>query len=105
MTFAVFSTGGKQYLAQEGDRVRIEKIKGDYKVGDSVTFTDILVLSDDKNIKVGTPTIAGAEVKAEITKIDRLPKVIIIKFKQKSKNPKRNGHRQPFFEVKITSVK
>jgi large subunit ribosomal protein L21 len=105
MTFAVFQTGGKQYLAQEGDKVRIEKIIGDYKVGDAISFKDVLVLSDDKDIKVGTPMVEGAEVKAEITKIDRLPKVTVIKYLQKSRYFKKNGHRQPFFEVKITSVK
>lgn len=105
MTFAVFQTGGKQYLAQEGDRIRIEKIIGDYKVGDAVTFTDVLVLSDDKDIKIGTPIVSGAEVKAEITQIARLPKVTVIKYLQKSRYFKKNGHKQPFFEVKITSVK
>lgn len=105
MTFAVFQTGGKQYLAQEGDRIRIEKIIGDYKVGDAISFKDVLVLSDDKDIKIGTPMIVGSEVKAEITKIDRLPKVTVIKYLQKSRYFKKNGHRQPFFEVQITSVK
>ena len=105
MTFAVFSTGGKQYLAQEGDKVKIEKIIGDYKVGDTLSFNEVLVLSDDKDIKVGTPTVAGAEVKAEITKIARLPKVTVIEYLQKSRYFKKNGHKQPYFEVKITSVK
>ncbi len=105
MTFAVFQTGGKQYLAEVGNKVRIEKIKGDYKVGDAISFKDVLVVSDDKDIKVGTPTISGAEVKAEITKIDRLPKVTVIKYLQKSRYFKKNGHRQPFFEVKVTEIK
>jgi len=104
MTFAVFQTGGKQYLAQEGDKIRIEKIIGDYKVGDAVSFKDVLVLSDDKDIKIGTPMIIGAEVKAEITKIDRLPKVTVIKYLQKSRYFKKNGHRQPYFEVQINSL-
>ena len=104
MTFAVFQTGGKQYLAQEGDRIRIEKIIGDYKVGDAVSFKDVLVLSDDKDIKIGTPMIEGAEIKAEITQIARLPKVTVIKYLQKSRYFKKNGHKQPFFEVKITSL-
>ena len=105
MTFAVFSTGGKQYLAQEGERIRIEKIIGDYKIGDSLTFKDVLVLSDDKDIKIGTPMIDGVEIKAEITNIARLPKVTVIKYLQKSRYFKKNGHKQPYFEVKITSVK
>ena len=105
MTFAVFQTGGKQYLAEVGDKVKIEKIIGEYKVGDAVSFSDVLLLSDEGKVVIGTPAIKGAEVKAEITKIDRLPKVTVIKYKQKSRYFKKNGHKQPYFEVKITSVK
>jgi ribosomal protein L21 len=105
MTFAVFSTGGKQYIAEEGKKLKIEKIKGDFKVGDSISFTEVLLSVNGDDVKVGGPLVAGAEVKAEIIKIARAPKVIVLKYKQKSRYQKKNGHRQHYFEVKITSVK
>lgn len=105
MTFAVISTGGKQYIAEEGKKLKIEKIIGDYKEGDVISFDQVLLLSDDKEIKIGTPVVKGAEVKAEITKIGKLPKVTVIRYKQKSRYFKKNGHKQPYFEVKITTVK
>jgi large subunit ribosomal protein L21 len=105
MKYAVIANGGKQYIAEEGKKIKIEKITGEYKVGDVVSFSDVLLLANDKDVKVGTPTIAGSEVKAEITRIDRAKKIIVLKYKQKSRYQKRNGHRQPFFEVKISSIK
>src|SRR3989344_827476 len=99
--FAVIETGGKQYLVSTGDTVRIEKIKGDHKVGDSVAFEKVLLVENGSDTTIGTPYISGAKVSAEITKIDRAPKVVVIKYKAKSRYFKKRGHRQPFFEVKI----
>ena len=103
--FAVIETGGKQYLVSTGDIVRIEKIKGDHKVGDSVAFEKVLLVENGSDTTIGTPYISGAKVSAEITKIDRAPKVVVIKYKAKSRYFKKRGHRQPFFEVKIKTIK
>jgi len=103
--FAVIETGGKQYLVSTGDTVRIEKIKGDHKVGDSVAFEKVLLVENGSDTTIGTPYISGAKVSAEITKIDRAPKVVVIKYKAKSRYFKKRGHRQPFFEVKIKTIK
>jgi large subunit ribosomal protein L21 len=103
--FAVIFTGGKQYKASVGSLVSIEKIIGEYKKGDKLSFDKVLLVDDGKDTTIGTPYIKGAKVDAEIVEIGRSRKVMVVKYKQKSRYLKRNGHRQPFFQVKITSIK
>lgn len=105
MEFAVIKTGGKQYKVSEGNVFSIEKIKGEYKKGDKVVFDKVLLVDDGKDTTIGTPYIVGAKVNAEIMEIGRTRKVLVVKYKQKSRYLKRNGHRQPFFKVKIISIK
>ncbi len=105
MEFAVIQTGGKQYKVSKGDVVSVEKIKGEYTKGDKVSFDKVLLVDDGKNTTIGTPYISGAQVDAEIMQVGRARKVLVVKYKQKSRYLKRNGHRQPFFKVKITSIK
>lgn len=105
MEFAVIQTGGKQYKVSEGGLVSIEKIKGEYTKGDKISFDKVLLVDDGKDATIGTPYIKGAKVDAEIVEIGRARKVMVIKYKQKSRYLRRNGHRQPFFKVKITSIK
>ena len=105
MEFAVIQTGGKQYKVSEGEVLSVEKIKGEYKEGDKLSFDQVLLVSNDKDTTVGTPYIDGAKVNAEIVEIGRSRKVMVIKYKQKSRYLRRNGHRQPFFKVKITGIK
>jgi large subunit ribosomal protein L21 len=105
MEFAVIQTGGKQYKVSVGGLVSIEKIKGEYKKGDKVSFDKILLVDDGKDTTIGTPYIKGAKVEAEITEIGRTRKVLVVKYKQKSRYLRRNGHRQPYFKVKILSIK
>ncbi len=102
--FAIIETGGKQYLVSEGDTLKIEKIKGDHKVGDSIVFDRVLVVDNGNDTTIGTPYIAGAKVSAEIKKVARAKKVVVIKYKAKSNYFKKRGHRQPFFEVMITKL-
>lgn len=103
--FAVIATGGKQYLVSEGKSVKIEKMKGEFKEGDSITFDEVLLVDDGSTTKVGEPTVSGSKVTATLEKIGRAQKVVVIKYKQKSRYFKKNGHRQPYFQVKITSIK
>lgn len=105
MEFAVIQTGGKQYKVSEGTVLSIEKIKGEFKVGDKLSFDQVLLVANDKDTTIGTPYIDGAKVGAEIVEIGRARKVLVVKYKQKSRYLRRNGHRQPFFKVKITSIK
>ena len=105
MEFAVIKTGGKQYKVSKDSLVSIEKIKGEYKKGDKIVFDKVLLVDDGKDTTIGTPYITGAKVTAEIVEIGRARKILVVKYKQKSRYLRRNGHRQPFFKVKITSIK
>lgn len=104
-SFAVIATGGKQYKVSVGDKVKIEKIIGTYTEGDAITFDKVLLIDNGTTTNVGEPYVAGAKVEAKLTKISRYPTVLVIKYKQKSRYFKKNGHRQPYFEVTIESIK
>ena len=113
--WATFATGGKQYRVKVGDLVKIEKIVGplspnsgpeDYKEGDKFVFDKVLLLDDGKaDATIGTPFIEGRVVNATLNKIARYKTIDVIKYKQKSRYFKKYGHRQPYFEVKIDSIK
>ena len=105
MEFAVIQTGGKQYRVAKGDVLKVEKILGDYKEGDTVVFNDVLLVDNGKDTTLGTPFIKGAKVEAKLVEIGRNAKITVIHYKQKSKYFKKNGHRQPYFKVEITSIK
>ena len=105
MEFAVIKTGGKQYKVSEGSFVSVEKIKGEYKKGDKISFDKVLLVDDGKDTTIGTPYITGAKVDGEITEIGKGRTILVMKYKQKSRYLRRNGHRQPYFQVKITSIK
>lgn len=92
-------------MVAAGDTLKIEKIKGEHKVGDKLTFNDVLLVDNGQDTTIGMPFISGAKVEAEVTKIGRAPKVTVIKYKAKSNYFKKRGHRQPYFEVKISSIK
>jgi len=105
MEFAVIQTGGKQYKVSKDSIVSIEKIKGEYKKGDKLTFDKVLLVDDGKDTTIGTPYITGAKINAEIVEIGRARKILVVKYKQKSRYLRRNGHRQPYFKVKILLIK
>jgi len=100
--FAVIKTGGKQYLVSPGDKIKIEKI--DKAEGKEITFGQVLLLQKGKAIKIGTPLVKGAKVKAKVLKQDRAKKIIIFKYKAKKRYQKKMGHRQPYTEVEILKI-
>jgi large subunit ribosomal protein L21 len=103
MEFAVIFTGGKQYKVAAGDTVKIEKMKGDFKVGDKIVFDQVL-LTGGKELTIGLP-YTGAKVEATLAEIGRNKTIDVIKYKQKSRYFKKNGHRQPWFKVRVDSIK
>lgn len=103
--FAVIQTGGKQYKVSAGDSIKIEKLPGDFKIGDKITFDKVLLVDNGKDTTIGTPFIEGAKVEATLEKVARAPKILVVQYKQKSKYLKRKGHRQPYFKVKIDALK
>lgn len=104
MELAVIKTGGKQYIVGAGDVVTIEKLPGDLKKGDAVTFSEVLMTDNGSTANVGAPMVKGASVKGTVHEIGRAKKVEVVKYKAKSRYLKRRGHRQPFVKVKIDSI-
>ena len=99
--YAIIATGGKQYKVEEGDVIRVEKL--DVKEGEEVTFDQVLVVGD-KELKIGDPTVSGASVKATVVAEGKEKKVIVYRYKPKTGYHKKNGHRQPFTQVKIEKI-
>jgi large subunit ribosomal protein L21 len=100
--YAVFRTGGKQYRAREGERVRIERL--DAAVGDAVAFDQVLLVGEGASIKVGAPLVSGGKVEAKVVSQGREDKIVIIKFRRRKHYRRTQGHRQQFTEVEITSI-
>ncbi len=100
--YAVFVTGGKQYRASTGDKVQVEKLPA--AEGDSVEFTDVLMIGEGRNVKVGTPKVAGGTVQARVLTQGRTDKVSIIKFKRRTTYKRMGTHRQSFTLVEITGI-
>ena len=99
--YAVIKTGGKQYRVSQGDTVRVEKLPGE--IGAPVTFDKVLLVGGE-SVKVGTPLVNGALVKAEIVAQGRDRKLIVFKFRRRKNYRRKAGHRQPYTELKITGV-
>jgi large subunit ribosomal protein L21 len=100
--YAVFRSGGKQYRASQGDRLRVERL--DAAVGDSVEFDEILLVGEGTDIKLGSPLIKGGKVAAKVTAQGKSDKISIIKFRRRKHYKRQGGHRQPYTEVEITSI-
>ncbi len=101
MATAVIRTGSKQYRVAAGDVIQIEKLLGN--PGDDVVFSEVLAVGDD-TMKFGTPLVTGASVKAKIVSQDLGPKLIVFKFKRRKNHRRKNGHRQKYTSVQITSI-
>jgi large subunit ribosomal protein L21 len=100
--YAVFRTGGKQFRAEPGKALRIPTLEGE--PGDSVTFDDVLLTSDGKKVQVGTPTVNGAKVKAEVLRHGRDRKIIVFKRKRRKGYRRKQGHRQGFTEIRVDEI-
>lgn len=104
MSFAVIQTGGKQYKVAVGDEIAVEKIKGDYKVGDKLTIDSVVLKDNGTTTELGAPYIKGSTVDVTVAEIGRLDKVIVERYRAKSRYHKKNGHRQPFMSLKIEAI-
>lgn len=97
--FAVIETGGKQYIVSAGDVLDVELL-GEHTEGDAVEFDQVLMAGD----KVGTPLVSGAKVKAKFIGLQKGKKISILRYKAKSNRNRKQGHRQKYSRVEITSV-
>ena len=100
--YAVIKTGGKQYRVSEGQKLRVEKLAGN--PGDSLNFDEVLMLGGDAP-KFGQPIVGGASVSAQIIAQDRGKKIVVFKLRRRKNYRRKQGHRQPFTELKITGIK
>jgi large subunit ribosomal protein L21 len=100
--YAVIATGGKQYRVQEGAVLRIEKL--DAEAGSSVEFGQVLLVGAGSSVTLGAPFIGSAKVVATVQKHGKGDKVRIVKFRRRKHYKREKTHRQPYTDVKITSI-
>ncbi len=102
--FAIIETGGKQYRVSPGQKLKIEKIEA--QAGDSFSFRNVLLTGEEGSgsVQIGTP-YTGATVEAKVLSQGRHEKKIIFRYHSKTRYRKKKGHRQPFTELEIVSIK
>lgn len=100
--YAIIETGGKQYRVSEGDVLKVEKLSANE--GDLVEINKVLALSNDKGLKVGKPLLENSKVTATVLQHGKGDKIIVFKYKPKKNYRKKQGHRQPFTEIKIEKI-
>lgn len=100
--FAIIATGGKQYKVSEGDVISVEKLEN--AVGDKVKL-EVMLISDNGQVVAGNPVVKNAECVAEVLAHGKGDKIVVFKYKPKKNERKKQGHRQPFTQLKILSIK
>ena len=100
--YAIVQTGGKQYRVHAGDTIRVESLAGDE--GDTVDLKDVLMISKDGNVTLGSPTVPGANVRSEVIGQGKGKKIVIFKYKAKTRFRRKNGHRQRYTELRVTDI-
>ena len=100
--FAVVQSGGKQYTVSENDVISVEKL--DNQVGEKVTL-NVMLIGDNGTVVAGNPFVEGAVCEAEVVAHGKGDKIVVFKYKPKKNERKKQGHRQPFTQLKILSIK
>lgn len=100
--YAVIETGGKQFRAEEGNTLYVEKLSAN--VGDTVTIDQVLLVEKDGVVKVGTPVVDGAKVVLKVVEHGKGEKIIVFKFKSKKNYRRKQGHRQPYTKVLVEAI-
>ena len=102
MRYAIIENGGKQYKAVEGGMIEIDHLQAE--VGENILLERVLLISDDDEIKVGTPHINGAKVKTTVAEQVNAPKIVVFKYKPKIRYRVKSGHRQRYTRLKIDKI-
>ena len=102
MKYAIIQSGGKQYRCVEGSAIEVDRLP--VAAGDAHTFDQVLLIADDGQVSVGTPTVAGASVSATVVSQLRGPKKIAFRYKAKERVRKKRGHRQDFTRLQIEKI-
>ena len=101
--YAIIESCGKQYKVAEGDVVFFEKLEAEE--GKSITFENVILVSEDGKVQVGNPYVKGVKVEGKVVSHGKHKKIIVFKMKAKKNQRKKQGHRQPSTKVEITSIK
>ncbi len=102
MSYAIFVTGGKQYKAEVGQTLFVEKL--DAGEDDEITLDKVLAISSEGGIAFGSPYLAGAAVKAKLLKQGKAKKITVFTYKPKKNSKRKMGHRQPYSKIEITAI-
>jgi large subunit ribosomal protein L21 len=102
LMYAVIETGGKQYRVEPGQLLRVEKL--DAEKGGEIFLERVLMLVNGTDVKIGSPIVEGARVRATVIVQDKARKIIVFKYKPKKRIRTKTGHRQPFTEVRIEAL-
>ena len=102
MDYAIFKTGGKQYRVRTGDVLDVEKLP--LEVGSVAEFDQVLVVSDEGAVNFGTPTVSGAKVVAEVQSHYKDRKLMVFKYKAKTRYRRKRGHRQNYTRLLIQDI-
>jgi len=100
--YAVIETGGKQYRVSPGQVINVDRI--DVNPGDTVELDKVLLVADNENVAVGTPTVEGAKVMATSQGDGKAKKIIVFKYKPKVRYRKKTGHRQLYTRLAIDKI-
>ncbi|MEX0788290.1 MAG: 50S ribosomal protein L21 [Anaerolineales bacterium] len=103
MRYAVLMSGGKQYLALEGQALEVDHISTGE--GELVEFGEVLLVAEDDRVQVGKPTVSGATVQAHVLSHVRGPKIRVFKYRPKKRTRKRQGHRQELTRLEIDEIR
>jgi large subunit ribosomal protein L21 len=102
MKYAVVETGGKQYIAREGEMIEVDRLP--LEIGKPVEFNEVLLIVDEKAVQVGDPLVKGASVKGEVLDQVKAKKVIVFKYIPKERYRRKQGHRQRYTQVRISEI-
>lgn len=101
--YAVIRSGGKQYRVSQGSSLRVEKLPGE--VGSSITLDDVLMIGGEGDVKIGTPTVDGAQITGTIVAQGRGPKIRVFKMKRRKGYRRSQGHRQDYTEIRVDEIR
>lgn len=102
MKYAIVDSGGKQYIAREGETIEVDRLP--LEIGKPVEFKDVLLVADNGNVAVGTPTVKGASVKGRVLDHIKGAKIIVFKYVPKQRYRRKQGHRQRYTRVEIQKI-
>ena len=103
MSFAIIKTGGKQYKVSAGEILKVELMK-ESKPDSKIEFKEVLAYSDERSFEIGSPTIDGAKVEADLIKNSKSRTVLIFKKRRRKNSRRKNGHRQRFSMIRIDKI-